>query len=131
MQLLKRLEQAGCTKEDLTKLQELIAAEDSDLFDVLEYIAYAKPTVSRAARVHTARDNIYAFLSDKQREFVSYVLRNYVSTGVDELDIARLSTLLNAKYGSLNAAQRELGDVDSIRRTFVDFQQHLCAEVAA
>jgi len=25
----------------------------------------------------------------------------------------------------------ELGDVDSIRRTFVDFQQHLYAEVAA
>ena len=77
-ELMKNLEAAGCHKDDLEKLQELIQAQDSDLFDVLEYIAYAKSPVSRAARVETNRDNIYNLLNNAQREFVEYVLRNYV-----------------------------------------------------
>ena len=46
--LLKKLEDVSCYKDDLEKLQELIDAEDSDLFDVLEYIAYAKSPISRS-----------------------------------------------------------------------------------
>lgn len=126
-ELLKKLTAAGCYKDDLLKLQELINAEDSDLFDVLEYIAYAQQPVSRAARVEANKDNIYNLLNDKQREFVNFVLRNYVNEGVDELDVQKLSTVLTAKYGSINAARRELGAIGDIRQTFVDFQQHLYA----
>ena len=123
--LLQKLEKNGCHKDDLLKLQELINAENSDLFDVLEYIAYAKPTVSRAARVETNKDNIYNLLNEQQREFVSYVLRNYVEVGVDELDIAKLSTVITAKYGSTHAAQQQLGSVEDIQRTFIAFQAEL------
>jgi type I restriction enzyme, R subunit len=123
--LIQKLENEGCHKDDLLKLQELINAENSDLFDVLEYIAYAKTPVSRAARVETNKGNIYNMLNEKQRDFVSYVLRNYVDVGVDELDVGKLSTALTAKYGSLHAAQQELGTVEEIQGTFVDFQQHL------
>ena len=75
---MSNLEKEGCHKDDLLKLQELIDAEDSDLFDELQYIAYAKTTVSRAARVETNKDNIYTLLNAQQRELASYVLRNYV-----------------------------------------------------
>ena len=126
-ELLKKLEGAGCHVDDLRKLQELISAQDSDLFDVLEYIAYAKPPTTRAARVETNRDNIYNLLNEKQREFVGYVLRNYVDVGVDELDVTKLSTVLTAKYGSIHAAQEQLGSVQNIQSTFVDFQQYLYA----
>ena len=129
-ELLKKLEDAGCHKDDLEKLQELINAKDSDLFDVLEYIAYAKAPVTRAARVETSKKNIYNLLNVKQREFVAYVLRNYVEVGVDELDVSKLSTVLTAKYGSIHAAQQELGTVESIESTFIDFQQQLYADVA-
>ena len=129
-ELLKKLEGAGCHKDDLEKLQELINAQDSDLFDVLEYIAYAKSPVSRTARVETNKDNIYNLLNPKQREFVSYVLRNYVDVGVDELDVSKLSTVLSAKYGSLHAAQQELGNVQEIQRTFVEFQHHLYSKAS-
>jgi type I restriction enzyme R subunit len=125
--LLKRLNDVGCHKDDLEKLQELINAKDSDLFDVLEYIAYAKTPVSRAARVETNQTNIYNMLNEQQRDFVGYVLRNYVSKGVDELDDGKLSTILNAKYGGTHAAQQKLGSVQSIRETFIDFQQKLYA----
>lgn len=123
--LMQKLEGAGCYKDDLLKLQELINAENSDLFDVLEYIAYAVPTVSRAARVETSKGNIYNLLNQQQREFVSYVLRNYVNQGVDELDVSKLSTVLTAKYGSIHAAQEKLGTVSDIQKTFIEFQAHL------
>ena len=130
-ELLKKLEGAGCHVDDLRKLQELINAQDSDLFDVLEYIAYAKAPITRAARVETNKDNIYNLLNDKQREFVSYVLRNYVEVGVDELNVSKLSTVLTAKYGSINAAQQELGSVQEIQSTFVDFQAELYRDEVA
>jgi type I restriction enzyme R subunit len=129
-ELLKKLEGAGCHVDDLRKLQELISAEDSDLFDVLEYIAYAKPPTTRAARVETNRDNIYNLLNDKQREFVGYILRNYIKEGVDELDMNKLGMILNAKYGGLHNAQSELGDVNTIKEIFIDSQILLYQESA-
>ena len=97
---------------------------------MLEYIAYAKPTVSRAARVETNKDNIYNLLNEQQREFVAYVLRNYVNEGVDELDVGKLSTVLTAKYGSIHAAQQRLGNVQDIQRTFIEFQKYLYSKSA-
>ena len=129
--LLQKLEGAGCPKDDLRELQKCIEAENCDLFDVLEYVAYAKAPVTREARVETSKDNIYNLLNEAQREFVSYVLRNYIAVGVDELDISKLSTVLTAKYGSLNAATQELGEVAGIQETFISFQQYLYAEEVA
>lgn len=128
-ELLQKLENVGCHRDDLEKLQELIHAEDSDLFDVLEYIAYAKEPVSRAARVETNQDNIYNLIGPAQREFVEYVLRNYVRNGVDELDLSNLSNVLVAKYGSLHAAQEELGSASEIQRAFMEFQGQLYASL--
>lgn len=48
--------------------------------------------------------------------------------GVDELDLSKLSTLLNAKYGSTHAAQERLGSVPEIKDVFVEFQKYLYQE---
>jgi len=64
-------------------------------------------------------------LNEQQREFVRYVLQNYVKDGVDELDEKKLSTILQVKYKTLDDAQRQLGSINEIRTTFIDFQQHL------
>lgn len=130
-ELLKKLEQQGCGKADLVKLQEMIDADDSDLFDVLEYISYARKPISRAERVSQAQGNIYNFLNEQQRDFIGFILRNYVQDGVDELDISKLSSTLTSKYGSVFEAQRVLGDVDAIKQLFIDSQQHLYPSKAA
>jgi type I restriction enzyme R subunit len=130
-ELLKKLEQQGCGKSDLIKLQEMIDADNCDLFDVLEYISYARKPITRAERVANAQSNIYTFLNENQRDFISFILRNYVQDGVDELDIAKLSATLTSKYGSVYEGQKALGEVDEIKRVFVDFQQHLYNEIAA
>lgn len=101
------------------------------MFDVLEYIAYAKPTVSRADRVKASQDNIYNMLNEAQREFVDYVLCNYIESGVDALDDRELSKVLNAKYNNVVDAEQQLGDSEHIRDTFIGFQPYLyTAEVA-
>ena len=124
-ELLGRLESEGCAKADLVKLQEMISAENSDLFDVLEYISYARKPISREDRVKANETNIYALLNTNQRDFISFVLRNYIQDGVDELDIAKLSTIIKSKYGGIPEAEKVLGDVDQINKVFIDFQRHL------
>ena len=39
---------------------------------------------------------------------------------LDELDISNLSTVLTEKYGSINAAQEKLGNVEDIKNTFAN-----------
>jgi type I restriction enzyme R subunit len=130
-ELLVRLESEGCAKADLVKLQEMISAENSDLFDVLEYISYARKPISREDRVKANETNIYAFLNAEQRDFISFVLRNYVQDGVDELDITKLSTIIKSKYGGIPEAEKILGDVEKINRVFIEFQRHLYSEQVA
>ena len=124
--LLEKLDGAGFGKDALTTLQQLINAEKSDLFDVLEYVFNSdiKP-ITRKARVEAAQDMIFSFLNEKQREFIEFVLSKYIETGVEELAEEKLSLLLVNKYQSLEDAKDVLGKVVDIRSLFVDFQKYL------
>ena len=130
-ELLTRLEKEGCGKADLLNLQEMINAENSDLFDVLEYISFARQPISRNERVKAAESNIYALLNEKQKDFIGFVLRNYIQDGVDELDISKLSTVIKSKYGGIPEAEKALGDTDEINKVFIDFQRHLYSKQVA
>lgn len=123
--LLNRLGDAGFSRDDLREIQKLIDAESSDLFDVLEYVAYAKPTVTRVDRVEASRSRIYAQLDDHQREFIDFVLAQYVQLGVDELQQERLPQLLSLKYQSQMDGIEALGGTDKARATFIEFQRQL------
>ena len=129
-ELINKLDKHGCSKDDLNKLRELINAENSDLFDVLQYIAFSNPAISRKERVDLAEDNIYNFINKDQVEFIRFVLNNYIQEGIDELDISNLSTIINAKYGSINEAQKELGSSDEIKAAFTDFQKFLYQKIS-
>lgn len=128
--LLNRLGDAGFNRDDLREIQKLIDAENSDLFDVLEYVAYAKPTLTREERVEVSRKRIYAQLDDHQREFVNFVLAQYVHLGVDELAQERLPQLISIKYHSQMEGIATLGGTEKARATFVGFQKHLYGEAA-
>ena len=68
-------------------------------------------------------------LNENEREFIEYILRNYIEIGEDELDVSKLSTVIRAKYGSISAAQEKLGTAVNIQRTFIDFQKYLYKEI--
>jgi len=124
--LLGKLEDVGFGKEELKSLQQLINAEKSDLFDVLEYVFNSdfKP-ITREERVTRAKATIFALLNDKQQEFIEFVLSKYIEAGVGELDQEKLPILLQTKYQSLEDALGILGDVQNISALFIEFQKHL------
>ncbi len=125
--LLEQLAETGYGKTELATIQTLIDAEKSDLFDVLEYIAFAVQPITREVRVVRAQPYIFLFLSNKQKEFLEFVLSKYIESGVEELDQEKLPELLELKYQALEDAKTILGSVENIRNTFIEFQKHLYA----
>lgn len=64
----------GYDQDTLNQVQKLINAEKSDLFDVLEYIAYAKDPIERKTRVETAEKHLYIGLNEAQKNLsISYL----------------------------------------------------------
>lgn len=131
-ELLEKLENAGYPKSDLQTLQKLVNMEKSDLYDVLRYIFNGDYiALSRETRAKAAEATIFALLSDKQKEFITFVLSKYIETGVDELDQEKLPILLTNKYQSLEDAKEILGDVANISKLFIEFQEHLYKQKVA
>lgn len=125
--LLVGLADKGFGREPLAEMQKIIEAENSDLFDVLAYVAFAATPVSREERAIAAKAAAALGLTDRQRAFVDFVLAQYVSQGVDELDAEKLSPLLRLRYRALPDAFAQLGRPEAVRGLFVDMQKHLYA----
>ena len=123
--LLGQLSDAGFGREALSEMQAVVSAEDSDLYDLLAFVAYATPMVGRAVRAAQATKKAGAGLTDAQQAFVAFVLDHYVREGVDQLDADKLPSLLKLKYGSIDDATAQLGPPGGIRKVFLDFQRHL------
>lgn len=129
--LLTGLEEKGYGLEQLREISKLINAENSDLYDVLAYIAYAHPTITRKERVEGHQKDIFQHYPDKRQEFLAFVLGHYIVEGVGELNQEKLPDLLELKYQSVGDAIAELGTVADIREAFIGFQEHLYANQRA
>ena len=126
--LLEGLEEKGYGQEQLKEISKMIDAEQSDLFDVLAYIAYALPTITRTERVESRKGDIFGQYSDKQNEFLTFILGHYIAEGVNELGQEKLPGLLELKYHSVRDAMDELGSVSEIQNVFIGFQEQLYAQ---
>jgi type I restriction enzyme R subunit len=126
--LLLGLADKGFGREALAEMQKAIEAENSDLFDVLAYVAYTRAPLTREERVVQAKAGINSsYKNNRQLAFLEFVLGHYVEEGVDELDLDKLTPLLRLKYNAIADAAAELGTVDQIRGLFVGFQKYLYA----
>ncbi len=123
--LLSGLEEKGFGPEQLNELKKVIDAPESDLFDVLAYIAFTIAPITRLERVESRREAILDKYPDPQQEFLDFVLGHYVDQGVSELDQEKLPDLLELKYQSVRDAVGVLGSVNDIRDVFVGFQEGL------
>ncbi len=129
--LLEGLEEKGFGKEQLAEMQKIIAAEKSDLFDVLAHVAYALAPLTREERAAKARVIITQHFTSKLQLFLNFVLAHYVTIGVGELDQAKLNPLLRLKYhDSLSDAVKDLGKPEMIGQVFAGFQQYLYQQQA-
>jgi type I restriction enzyme, R subunit len=127
--LLEGLEERGFGYDQLSEMQKIINAENSDLFDVLAHVAYALPTLTREERASKAKVEISNHFNSKQQVFLDFVLSHYVSIGVEELEQGKLTPLLKLRYhNSINDAVADLGD--DIGEAFTGFQKYLYQTVA-
>ena len=127
--LLQGLADKDFGHDKLVAMQQLIDAEKSDLFDVLAYVAYALPPVTRDVRADHARVYINSTFNAKQQAFLDFVLQHYVTEGVSELEQSKLNPLLRLKYhDSIADAVADLGGKpEEIGKVFAGFQKHLYA----
>ena len=130
--LLLGLAERGFGGEQLAEMQKIIDAEKSDLFDVLAYVAYALPPLTREERAAKAKVEISTHFNTKQQAFLDFVLSHYVTVGVEELDQEKLSPLLKLRYhDSIPDAVADLGQPEQIRTAFVGFQKYLYQQAVA
>lgn len=122
--LLEELSDRGFAKAQLQEFQKVLSAENSDLYDVLAYVAFHSNILDRSIRADRAKVH-FADYEPKQQEFLNFVLQQYVKEGVEELDDSKISDLLVLKYHAIADAKKELGNIAHIRNTFIGFQGYL------
>jgi len=121
-ELLVKLAERGFDQEKLETLQKLVKAEDSDVFDVLQFIAFAKEMKTRKERVIGVNFGQIRNLSEGEEEFLLFVLEKYEEEGHQELN--DLTALLNLKYGNVFVAT-QMGGVDKLREDFYFLQKEI------
>jgi type I restriction enzyme R subunit len=125
--LVAVLADRGYDADKLDDMRQLIDAPNSDLFDVLAYIRFTSPPKTRHERAEAAeRDGLVATVGE-MRGFLVGVLQAYAAHGESELSLAKLSSFLTARYGTLADAKARLGGTGAIKAAFVDIQRELYA----
>lgn len=128
--LLDGLASRGFGEAALKEIQKMTNNEYSDVYDVLSYIAYAKEPKLREERVAMAKESVEVILTDKELEFINFILSKYEVDGVWELGAEKLSSLVRLKYGTPIAAQQILGEAREIKELFTNFQKYLYLQPA-
>nr|WP_245299920.1 DEAD/DEAH box helicase family protein [Methylocystis bryophila] len=123
--LLQGLSEKGFGAQQLGQIKDMIDAEKSDIFDVLAYVAFTSSPKTRAERAEASKNRMDGEYDEKLAAFLDFVLAQYVSQGVEELEQEKLAPLILLKYGSVNEAAAMLGGAATIRDAFVGFQRHL------
>lgn len=123
--LLIGLAEQGFEEDKLQALKELIDAVDSDVYDVLRYIAYAKETMTRQERAEIVREYYLDQLGEEERMFVKFILETYEKSGEKELSMKNLSPLIQLRYKTMTDAVSLLGSPEEIVKDYLELQREL------
>ena len=88
------LSEKGFSKEPLVEMQKVIEAENSDLFDVLTYVAFAAAPETRAKRADQAKTETHQHFNDRQQAFIDFVLSQYVTQRNVSMTLRHPGTLI-------------------------------------
>jgi type I restriction enzyme R subunit len=109
-ELQDRLDNWNITSKDLA---EWTGHPDADTIDLLLYVAWELPLLSRAERAQRVRirqrDFLHSFASEA-RDVLNKVLEQYEEHGPDELDISALKSDTYASLGTVFQISRRFGD---------------------
>lgn len=118
--LIDELAHRGFDLAKLLMLRDSFNAQDSDVYDVLRFIAFDKEIISRKKRIEDADLDFINALPEKNREFVQFVLKQYEKNGFEDLN--DLTNLLNLKFGNTSVVD-EMGGVEAVRSNFDSLQE--------
>ena len=104
---METLSEAGYSEDQLEELRKLVHGEESDLFDVLSYVAFHSDLVARIERKSYAKAHLNSYNSEQQ-EFLNFVLDQYVMKGVGELSDDKLKPLIELKYNTIADAKKRV-----------------------
>jgi len=118
--LIDELADRGFDLGKLLTLRDAFKAEDSDVYDLLRFIAFDKEIISRSERVAKTDLDFKNALDDKGKEFVDFVLAKYEKNGFEEFN--DLTELLNMRFGNSSVVD-EMGGVETVRTNFESLQE--------
>jgi type I restriction enzyme R subunit len=118
--LIDELANRGFDLGKLLTLRDAFKAEDSDVYDLLRFIAFDKEIISRSERVANTDLDFKDGLDEKGKEFVDFVLAKYEKNGFEEFN--DLTELLNMKFGNSSVVE-EMGGVEKVRNNFNALQE--------
>lgn len=116
--LLQGLAERGFDEDKLQALKELVDAQDSDVYDVLRYIAYAAEIISRVERAGFVRNSFLESLPEKEQQFVQFVLNTYEQSGENELTMENLKQLLELQFNTTEEAIEKVGSSEEIVKDY-------------
>ncbi|MDD3050474.1 MAG: DEAD/DEAH box helicase family protein [Candidatus Cloacimonetes bacterium] len=126
---LKELSQNGFDKDQLETLSEMFQAKDSDLFDVLNHISFEKEILKRKERVRFTKlknDFFSQYKSQKEKDFLHFILNRYEIDGIEELKRDNLGNLIKLNnLGTVKDASKIFGSSQNLIQAYYGVQKEL------
>ena len=126
-ELRDRLDDWQITAHDLA---EWTGQPDADTIDLLLYVGWEIPLLSRAERARRVRAREQDFLGSfapEAREVINKVLEQYVAGGSDELDISALQSNAYRSLGTVVEIADRFGGSDSLRSAIAKLSELIYA----
>ena len=122
---MDQLGERGYAGEVLDEIKTLVDAPDSDLFDVLGYILFTLPPLTRVQRADNVKKEEMEDIDEEMKSFLRRILASYIDHGEDELSGERLAQHMTAAYGSVSEGKLKLGDTATVRNAYLQMQKSL------
>lgn len=126
-EIIELLGKQGIT---IKQLQEVSKQKDSDLFDLLCFVAYnLKPLTrkQRAKLLEKNRPDIFSEYSEKAKTIIDLIINKYVEFGLSELTPAILQVDPISQKGNIIEIVKEFGGIDKFNKALEDIQKYLYA----
>ena len=95
--LIEQLGELNFSMEHLDEMKKIIEAPHSDLFDVLNYVAFDTPTLTRQERAIMAAQNLISDFENNERDFIRFVLDQYVQEGGEGIGFGETANIARNK----------------------------------
>ena len=129
-EILTELENRGISIEQLTEISK---QKDSDLFDLICYVAYDLKPLTRKQRADLLLKNktdFFANYSSKAREILELIVEKYIDFGLNQINPNIVLSPPISQLGNSIEIAKEFGGIEQLQRAIEELQVLLYKEAA-